>query len=191
MELSRLGPPPIVTLGGTQIKRWTETIYVKAAHEYDALRDDSGLRPRPLSIFVKENRRAIIRSDFSMRSDARAIASSSVDATSGRRVRHARDAAARPRRNCAGRIRVGVPRHPRRSRVLPAVRKASADTLIVADGSVVGNRSNQGAGRRAVHLAQALQAAIAGRRDGDWLLPNVRVTSDPYGDTGVPDDLST
>jgi FAD/FMN-containing dehydrogenase/Fe-S oxidoreductase len=48
--------------------------------------------------------------------------------------------------------------------LLPAVRKASADTLIVADGFSCREQIEQGTGRRAVHLAQALHAAIAGRR---------------------------
>jgi Fe-S oxidoreductase len=51
--------------------------------------------------------------------------------------------------------------------LLPAVRKASADTLIVADGFSCREQIEQGTGRRAVHVAQALQAAIAGRRAMD------------------------
>jgi Fe-S oxidoreductase len=51
--------------------------------------------------------------------------------------------------------------------LLPAVRKASAHTLIVADGFSCREQIEQGTGRRAVHVAQALQAAIAGRRGID------------------------
>jgi len=48
--------------------------------------------------------------------------------------------------------------------LLPAVRKASDDTLIVADGFSCREQIAQGTGRRAVHIAQALQAAGAGQR---------------------------
>jgi Fe-S oxidoreductase len=51
--------------------------------------------------------------------------------------------------------------------LLPAVRKTSANTLIVADGFSCREQIEQGTGRRAVHVAQALQAAIAGRRGID------------------------
>jgi hypothetical protein len=46
--------------------------------------------------------------------------------------------------------------------LLPAVRKASPNTLIVADGFSCREQIEQGTRRRAVHLAQALRAAIAG-----------------------------
>src|SRR5207302_2088320 len=45
--------------------------------------------------------------------------------------------------------------------LLPAVRKASADTLIVADGFSCREQIAQATGRRAVHLAHALQTALA------------------------------
>jgi FAD/FMN-containing dehydrogenase/Fe-S oxidoreductase len=48
--------------------------------------------------------------------------------------------------------------------LLPAVRKASPDTLIVADGFSCREQIGQATGRRAVHVAQALQAANAGLR---------------------------
>src|SRR5207249_10557406 len=48
--------------------------------------------------------------------------------------------------------------------LLPAVRKASADTLILADGFSCREQIEQGTGRRAVHVAHALQTAIMGRR---------------------------
>jgi Fe-S oxidoreductase len=48
--------------------------------------------------------------------------------------------------------------------LLPAVRKAPAETLIVADGFSCREQIEQGTGRRAVHLAHALQTALGGRR---------------------------
>ena len=44
--------------------------------------------------------------------------------------------------------------------LLPAVRKASDDTLIVADGFSCQEQIVQLTGRRAIHLAQALQLAV-------------------------------
>ncbi len=43
--------------------------------------------------------------------------------------------------------------------VLLAVREASDDTLVIADGFSCGEQIRQGAGRRAVPLAQVLQRA--------------------------------
>jgi FAD/FMN-containing dehydrogenase/Fe-S oxidoreductase len=48
--------------------------------------------------------------------------------------------------------------------LFPAVRNASADTLIVADGFSCREQIEQGTTRRAVHIAQALHLAIAGNR---------------------------
>src|SRR3989442_13904879 len=48
--------------------------------------------------------------------------------------------------------------------LLPAVRKAPADTLIVADGFSCREQVEQATGRRAVHLAHALHAALQGGR---------------------------
>jgi len=48
--------------------------------------------------------------------------------------------------------------------LLPAVRRASADTLIVADGFSCREQIAQGTERRAVHLADALAAALRGER---------------------------
>jgi FAD/FMN-containing dehydrogenase/Fe-S oxidoreductase len=48
--------------------------------------------------------------------------------------------------------------------LLPTVRKAPPDTLIVADGFSCREQIEQGTGRRAVHIAQALHAATVGRR---------------------------
>jgi Fe-S oxidoreductase len=45
--------------------------------------------------------------------------------------------------------------------LLPAVRGASADTLIVADGFSCREQIAQGTGRHAIHLAEVLQMAIA------------------------------
>ena len=44
--------------------------------------------------------------------------------------------------------------------LLPAVRHATADTLIIANGSLSGT-DRQGTGRRAVHVAHALRLAMA------------------------------
>ena len=49
-------------------------------------------------------------------------------------------------------------------RLLPAVRQASGDTLIVADGFSCREQIRQATGRRPLHLAQALQLAVAGSR---------------------------
>jgi hypothetical protein len=47
--------------------------------------------------------------------------------------------------------------------LLPAVRRAPADTLIVADGFSCREQVEQATGRRAVHLAHALHAAMRSR----------------------------
>jgi Fe-S oxidoreductase len=44
----------------------------------------------------------------------------------------------------------------------PTARAAAADTLLVADGASCRQQIRDGAGRQAVHLARALQAALAG-----------------------------
>jgi FAD/FMN-containing dehydrogenase/Fe-S oxidoreductase len=46
--------------------------------------------------------------------------------------------------------------------LLPAVRKAPADALIVADGTSCRQQIHDGAGRRAVHVARALMMALPG-----------------------------
>src|SRR5204863_2516236 len=51
--------------------------------------------------------------------------------------------------------------------LLPAVRQASADTLIVADGFSCREQIAQRTHRRAVHLAQALHAAVRVRHTVD------------------------
>ena len=48
--------------------------------------------------------------------------------------------------------------------LLPAVRNATADTLIVADGFSCREQIAQGTGRRAVHVAHALRLAMDSRR---------------------------
>ena len=49
--------------------------------------------------------------------------------------------------------------------LLPAVRRAPDDTLIVADGFSCREQIEQATGRRAVHLAHALHAALRSRSD--------------------------
>ena len=44
--------------------------------------------------------------------------------------------------------------------LLPAVREAAPDTLIVADGFSCREQISQSTGREAVHLAQVLQRAL-------------------------------
>jgi hypothetical protein len=48
--------------------------------------------------------------------------------------------------------------------MLQAVRQATADTLIVADGFSCREQIAQGTGRRAVHVAHALRLAMNSRR---------------------------
>jgi hypothetical protein len=54
--------------------------------------------------------------------------------------------------------------------LLPKVREAAGDTLIVADGFSCREQIVQGTGRRALHLAEVLQLALRdgneGRSDG-------------------------
>ena len=45
--------------------------------------------------------------------------------------------------------------------LLPAVRKADADTLIVADGTCCRHQIADGAQREAMHVAQVLERALA------------------------------
>ena len=52
----------------------------------------------------------------------------------------------------------------RRARLLPAVREASPDTLIVADGFSCREQIAQGTDRVALHLAEVLQLAIESPR---------------------------
>jgi hypothetical protein len=47
--------------------------------------------------------------------------------------------------------------------LLPAVRNAPADTLLVADGFSCREQIEQGTRRRAVHLAEAIRIAMEGR----------------------------
>ena len=44
--------------------------------------------------------------------------------------------------------------------LLPAVRNAKAETILVADGSSCRNQIADGAGRQAVHVAQVLASAL-------------------------------
>ena len=45
--------------------------------------------------------------------------------------------------------------------LLPAVRKARADTLIVADGTSCRHQIHDGAGREALHVARVLAMSVA------------------------------
>jgi hypothetical protein len=45
--------------------------------------------------------------------------------------------------------------------LLPAVRKADADTLVVADGSSCRHQIKDGAGREALHAVRVLAASLA------------------------------
>jgi len=45
--------------------------------------------------------------------------------------------------------------------LLPAVRKASADALVVADGTSCRHQIADGANRQAIHVAQVLERALA------------------------------
>jgi Fe-S oxidoreductase len=45
--------------------------------------------------------------------------------------------------------------------LLPAVREAPADAVVVADGTSCRHQIRDGTGREAVHVAQLLQAAVA------------------------------
>jgi Fe-S oxidoreductase len=47
--------------------------------------------------------------------------------------------------------------------LLPRVRKAGADELIVADGTSCRHQIHDGAGRAAVHVARVLEQALAGQ----------------------------
>jgi Fe-S oxidoreductase len=45
--------------------------------------------------------------------------------------------------------------------LLPRVRAASSDTLLVADGTSCRHQIHAGSGREAIHVARVLQAALA------------------------------
>jgi Fe-S oxidoreductase len=45
--------------------------------------------------------------------------------------------------------------------LLPAVRAAAPDTVVVADGTSCRHQIQDGTGRRALHAAELLQAALA------------------------------
>jgi Fe-S oxidoreductase len=47
------------------------------------------------------------------------------------------------------------------SALLPAVRRAPADTLLVADGTSCRHQIADGAGRTAIHVARVLERALA------------------------------
>jgi Fe-S oxidoreductase len=50
--------------------------------------------------------------------------------------------------------------------LLPAVRQAAPDTLIVADGTSCRQQIRDGAGRQAIHVARVLAASV-GASQGD------------------------
>ena len=52
------------------------------------------------------------------------------------------------------------------SRLLPAVRQAGADTLLVADGTSCRHQIADATQRRAVHVAQVLERALADAGQG-------------------------
>jgi len=47
--------------------------------------------------------------------------------------------------------------------LLPAVRKAAADTIVVADGTSCRHQIKDGAGREALHVARVLAMSLAAR----------------------------
>src|SRR5690606_13970706 len=63
-------------------------------------------------------------------------------------------------RHVAGSLRIGD------DRLLPAVRDADADTVIVADGTSCRHQIRDGAGREALHVARVIAAALEERRVG-------------------------
>jgi hypothetical protein len=66
--------------------------------------------------------------------------------------------------------------------LLPAVRAASAETLIVADGFSCREQIAQATSRRAVHLAEALRGALRGQRTvGNGPRENAYVPASPDG----------
>jgi Fe-S oxidoreductase len=48
--------------------------------------------------------------------------------------------------------------------LLPAIRKASADTILVADGTSCRHQIKDGSGREAMHVARVLSASLAAAR---------------------------
>jgi Fe-S oxidoreductase len=55
---------------------------------------------------------------------------------------------------------IGVSKAMGELSLLPAVRKADAATLIVADGTSCRHQIHDGAGREAIHVARALAMAL-------------------------------
>ena len=51
--------------------------------------------------------------------------------------------------------------------LLPALRAADADALVVADGTSCRQQILDGAGRRALHVARVLAAALEGTGEGE------------------------
>jgi len=55
---------------------------------------------------------------------------------------------------------IGVSRAMGELSLLPAVRKADADAIIVADGTSCRHQIHDGTGRQAIHVAHVLAAAL-------------------------------
>ena len=51
--------------------------------------------------------------------------------------------------------------------LLPAVRKADADTLVVADGTSCRHQIKDGAGREAIHVARVVAMSVAAARQSE------------------------
>ena len=54
--------------------------------------------------------------------------------------------------------------------LLPAVRDAATDTLIVADGTSCRHQIRDGTGREPLHVARVLAASVASGRSGTFAL---------------------
>jgi Fe-S oxidoreductase len=67
--------------------------------------------------------------------------------------------------------------------LLPAVRKAPADWLIIADGFSCREQIAQGTGRHALHLAEVLQMALEPSRIADHPFPESRLVAQRDADT--------
>jgi hypothetical protein len=67
--------------------------------------------------------------------------------------------------------------------LLPAVRQAAADTLIIADGFSCREQIHQGTGRGTLHLAEALALAL---RHGEREPTDVHAASAPNGSVESP-----
>ena len=71
--------------------------------------------------------------------------------------------------------------------LLPAVRRAPADALIITDGFSCREQISQATGRRALHLAEVLRLALRGDRGG----VSVRASAAPRASSHRPAALVT